>query len=217
MTLGFGSLTAYTDWIGQPSISLYLIAISISLLVINSVSILAIASWMQVTGHEDGGAPNPADNQKRSSTSVLQTLVCLSLFLVSRVLFIPALEVLIRVAEISDKALNASNGYTYSSWLTFQIINSGSLIVLFLVVFYGKRLMTLNMPYVDMVPWSTASASNIVYLEILAQSAAPVLVALGNDQSYENIMVIGNLVLQLLYLVALVMSTSTFCRQISLL
>jgi hypothetical protein len=148
------------------------------------------------------------------SENPFKTLVSLLVFMVSKVLFVPAAEFLTRVTMIDFQSINDSDGISYSLWLTFQLLNILSIITLLIVVFYGKRIMTLNMPYVDMVPWSSASGADIVYLEIVAKCLPPVLIAIGNDSA--NMKVIGNLIVQSAYLLAKLMSTNTFCRDISL-
>ena len=52
-------------------------------------------------------------------------------------------------------------------------------IALLTVVIFKKKILTLNIPYIDVSPWSTPSQSNIVYLEVLAKCATPVLLAVN--------------------------------------
>ena len=69
--------------------------------------------------------------------------------------------------------------------------------------------MTLNMPSIDVAPWSSSSQSTLVYMEVLAKCATPILVSV-NSSDYANIEIIGNFCLQFVYLVIKVMRVTIF-------
>ena len=50
-------------------------------------------------------------------------------------------------------ALNSSQGLD----IGIKIANAVTMVVLIFVVLFGKKIMTLNLPYIDVAPWSCSS------------------------------------------------------------
>ncbi len=89
-----------------------------------------------------------------------------------------------------------------------------ALLLYLILMFYALRLYKLNMPAIEVIPWSTPTTTMTYYIGFIAKTLNAVILAIDPEGKQIYVEIIVSLAIQVLYLVMLLMFISNFNSKI---